>query len=163
MKKLSNQGGFTLIEALTAVFILGVGIIALYTLQMTGVRGNFDAQMRTQAIAVAGDVLEQLAQQEFTDGVFDYNSGKAHKSSELTAPAITLPPAVENVGADAVSWTVSKDWGSDGEDNDGDGATDEADEAGMKKIELTVKYKMVANMIARQKKVTLKYLKVKFM
>jgi len=54
------EGGFTLIEVLVAVVVLVIGILALYTMQSTSVRGNMHANKLTQAVTWNADQLERM-------------------------------------------------------------------------------------------------------
>lgn len=60
MNRIRNQKGFTLIEALVAIVIFTIGIIALYTMQSTSVRGNANAIALTRAANSAADQVEKL-------------------------------------------------------------------------------------------------------
>ncbi len=55
-----NKNGFTLIEVLAALIILAIGLLALASLQVTSVYGNFFSNNVTQATVIAQDRLEQL-------------------------------------------------------------------------------------------------------
>jgi type IV pilus assembly protein PilV len=61
MKKDSlAQQGFTLIEVLVAIIILGIGILALTTMQVTAIKGNVQASHLTVASDWSADQLEQI-------------------------------------------------------------------------------------------------------
>lgn len=55
-----NDAGFTLIEALVALVVLTLGILAMYAMQSGSVRGNVRALQITSASAWAADRMEQL-------------------------------------------------------------------------------------------------------
>lgn len=148
----NNREGFTLIEAIISVFILGIGIIALYSMQMTAVIGNSQANNMTQATVVVGDVIEQIIQVDFSDNIFD-STNNPHDESELSNPNIVLP-----VNVTSVVWNVT-DWSSDGVDNDSDIAIDEGDESGMKHITFTINYRTGS----KNKSSTVNYLKIALM
>jgi type IV pilus assembly protein PilV len=57
---LMKQAGFSLIELVVAVLFLSVGILAVGTMQMTSVRGNFNSNNLMQATYAAQDRLEFL-------------------------------------------------------------------------------------------------------
>ncbi len=52
--------GFTLIEVLVAVVILSVGLLGLAGLQISGLRNNQEAYLRSQATIIAQDILERM-------------------------------------------------------------------------------------------------------
>jgi prepilin-type N-terminal cleavage/methylation domain-containing protein len=56
--KFGKQDGFSLIEAMVALIILAVGLLALALLQTTAIRGNTLASKSTVATQLAQDQLE---------------------------------------------------------------------------------------------------------
>jgi prepilin-type N-terminal cleavage/methylation domain-containing protein len=60
MNLIKDRRGFSLLEVLIAVSLLGIGIMALATLQSRGIRGNDLGNRTTQAVALAQDQVEQL-------------------------------------------------------------------------------------------------------
>lgn len=54
-----NQTGFTLLEALIAMTILAVGLLALAGMQITSIRGNATAQGVTAKVAFAEGIIEK--------------------------------------------------------------------------------------------------------
>ena len=53
-----DQRGVSLVEVLTAVLVLAVGTLGVAALQTAALRDNRDALQRTEAILLAGDILE---------------------------------------------------------------------------------------------------------
>lgn len=62
-----NNRGFTLIEVLVGLVILAIGLLAIASLQITSVRGNFFSSNLMQASYVAQDRIEFLKNISFTD------------------------------------------------------------------------------------------------
>jgi prepilin-type N-terminal cleavage/methylation domain-containing protein len=60
MNLVKDKRGFSLLELLIATCLLGIGIMALATLQSRGIRGNDLGNRTTQAIAMAQGKLEEL-------------------------------------------------------------------------------------------------------
>lgn len=60
MNLLTNKKGFTILEVFIAITLLAVGMMALATLQSSGIRGNDLGNRTTQALALAQDKLEEL-------------------------------------------------------------------------------------------------------
>ena len=114
-----------MIEALIAMAIFSVGILALYTMQMTAIKGNSTANHIGIASAVLSDQIEILMNESYTAG--DISPGN-HTT------AMSLPAGVQSC-----SWAVV-DWSNDSADNDGDGDADELDEQNIKAINITVTY-----------------------
>lgn len=55
----SNKG-FTLIEVLIAVLVLSIGLLGLAALQANGLRSNFGAYARSQAVILANDMADRI-------------------------------------------------------------------------------------------------------
>lgn len=77
MQTVNNEKGFTLIEALVAMVILVIGILSLYTMQTTSVRGNATAFGLTSAATWATERIERL----FTDTYADIDSDPVGETS----------------------------------------------------------------------------------
>ena len=55
-----HAAGFTLIEVMITVFIVAVGLLSVAGLQALSKKSNFDAIQRTQAAALAQDLIERM-------------------------------------------------------------------------------------------------------
>ncbi|MGZ8249327.1 MAG: type IV pilus modification protein PilV [Methylomagnum sp.] len=55
-----KDGGFTLIEVLVAVVVLGVGLLGLAGLQVSGLYYNHSSSLRAQATLLASDIAERM-------------------------------------------------------------------------------------------------------
>ena len=55
-----GEKGFTLLEVIVAISILTFGLLAVASMQMTAIRGNYNASNITEATTVAQDRLENL-------------------------------------------------------------------------------------------------------
>jgi prepilin-type N-terminal cleavage/methylation domain-containing protein len=56
----TGKGGFTLIEAVTALAIFSISILAVASLQVSSVNGNASARFSIEAATLAKDLLERL-------------------------------------------------------------------------------------------------------
>lgn len=56
----SFQRGFSMIELLVAVLVMGVGVLGVTGLQMVSLQNNRDALMRTEALQMAYDILDRV-------------------------------------------------------------------------------------------------------
>jgi type IV pilus assembly protein PilV len=52
--------GFTLIEILVAVLVLSIGLLGLASLQANGLKNNYGAYARSQAIILANDMADRI-------------------------------------------------------------------------------------------------------
>jgi len=82
MKIANNQKGFTLIEAMVAIVILTIGIISLYTMQTTALKGNATANGLTTASTWSGDRIEQILSMEYDD-IADIDDDGTGKDSDF--------------------------------------------------------------------------------
>jgi type IV pilus assembly protein PilV len=76
----SKKDAFSLIEVLIALTILVIGLLAIASLQVTSVRGNFFSNNLMQATYVAQDRLEYLKSLPFDDPLLstgDHGDGTA--------------------------------------------------------------------------------------
>jgi prepilin-type N-terminal cleavage/methylation domain-containing protein len=72
------NAGFTLVESMLTVAIMGVGLLALAGLQITALRGNDLSRRMTTAVAIAEQSIEQLKNTPYTNI-------QAEAASEVTA------------------------------------------------------------------------------
>lgn len=103
---LAGSEGFTLIEALVAMFILVVAILAMYTMHVTSIRHNAGANSLTVASSWASDRIEQLLLRKYdhaemmetnTDGVTGLDKVGAAADWQDTSPD----------GRYTISWNVA--------------------------------------------------------
>jgi len=67
---LTSERGFTLVEVLIALTIFAIGLLALASMQVTALRGNSNAQIVTDATALAEGTLEWLQSLPANDPLF---------------------------------------------------------------------------------------------
>ena len=90
-----DSSGFTLIETVIAMAIFAIGILAVGSMQISSVNNNASARMRTEAVILASEKIEELM------SLPDYNdlllSDETH--SEVSANKIYC-----------IEWDVEKDY-----------------------------------------------------
>jgi len=59
----SGQAGFSLIEVMVTLVVLGIGMLGLAALQITGMRVNDGALIRTRAVIAAADLADRIRAQ----------------------------------------------------------------------------------------------------
>jgi len=70
-----RQEGWTLIEILVAIVVLTVGLLAVGTMQISAIRGNFMGGNTSTALSLASQKMEDLFNRDFGDGdLIDVNS-----------------------------------------------------------------------------------------
>ncbi len=58
--RIRNASGFSLIEVLVAMIILGIGLLGLAALQARSLKFNHDAYLRTQGTVLTYDIMETM-------------------------------------------------------------------------------------------------------
>ncbi|MDY6825206.1 MAG: prepilin-type N-terminal cleavage/methylation domain-containing protein [Thermodesulfobacteriota bacterium] len=111
--------GFTLIEVLLAITILGIGILATASLLNSSFSTTKDQQIKVVAIETASDVADRLmALQYDSNGIAPELSDGSHVPDDTTAIPDVFSPRLP--GNTPIQWSVES-W-----DADGDGNTDTA-------------------------------------
>jgi len=59
--------GFTMIEVMIAIVILTVGLLAVGTMQLSAIRGNFMSGNTSVALSLASEKMEDLLNSDFND------------------------------------------------------------------------------------------------
>lgn len=107
-----GQGGFTLIEVMIAVLVLGVGLLGLALLQTMNVRFVQSANYRTQATNLGYEVLDQVRANRISKAAY------AGNYAALTADADCVAPTGANVTPalfrKALQCRIGKVLGADG-------------------------------------------------
>ncbi len=71
----NDQSGFTFIEMMVAIAILGVGVLAIVGLQTRTMSSNSKSQRQTEAYTLAMDTVESLMAADFADPLLDVTGG----------------------------------------------------------------------------------------
>ncbi len=105
-----GQAGFTLLEVILAIAVLSFGLLAVATMQVSGIRGNAFAGDVTQGVTWAGDIAEKLLQK----GLQDYNDPDLLDSdgdgvSGLDHDSQADADHAETHGRYQVYWNVAED------------------------------------------------------
>ena len=60
MKHMKSQSGFSMIELLVAVLVMGIGVLGITGLQMVSLQNNRGALLRGEAVQLAYDMLDRV-------------------------------------------------------------------------------------------------------
>ena len=85
-----KEKGFTLIELMIAMVVLGIGILALIQMQVAAMNGNLSANQMTTAMTLAQDEIEQLKRLALTDGALTDNNAGNNANLTSTPNAASL-------------------------------------------------------------------------
>jgi type IV pilus modification protein PilV len=78
-----SVAGFTLIEVLIAIVILTVGLLAVGTMQISAIRGNFMGGNTSIALSLASEKMEDLLNRDYNHA--DLNDGVSANNSTLSS------------------------------------------------------------------------------
>ncbi len=115
-RPLSGQTGFTMIEIVIAMLMLGVALLGLASVTTTAIRGNSFSQTMTMASTLAKDRMEELKATDYahlaTGTTVDYATSDGSVSGSSTGALYTR---TKTIGAEAnnmktVSVTVAWNW-----------------------------------------------------
>jgi len=118
----NRQTGFTLLEVMISIFILGVGLLGLAGLQVTGLKSNHSAQLRTEAIVHVYDIIERMRINKVVaqTGGYDIAIGTSapvtssivdtDRDTWKTAIALALPSGDGAIATDTGVTTITVQW-----------------------------------------------------
>lgn len=98
-----RQRGFTLIEVMIAILVMGVGLLGFALLQTMNVRFTKSAQQRTVATALAYEVIDMMRTQRSDAGLGAYNQIK-FTSFGSVVPGNCSRPAAATTAANITRW-----------------------------------------------------------
>jgi type IV pilus assembly protein PilV len=112
MDTYKNETGFSLIEVMVALAVLTIGVLALYSMQISSLRGNAQANTVTSIADATADQIEQIMSLPYDDPLLtDFDGdGIAGLADTLTTPTPTPDHSVVSAdGRYTIFWNVAKD------------------------------------------------------
>lgn len=104
---LADDRGFTLVEAIIAVAVFSIGILSVYLVQTTAVRGNSTASGISTASSWAADRIEKIIALEYDDGaIADDGLGTLDTTTGTPAADGTV---ISDDGRYTIYWNVDDD------------------------------------------------------
>jgi len=85
------QRGFTLVEVLVTVLVISVGLLGIVALQVVTLRSNHQSYVRTQATALADDIIDRI------------RANRDNAASYTVALTGTMATTTQ-AGADVMEW-----------------------------------------------------------
>lgn len=105
--KINNDKGFTIIEVMIVIGIFAIGILAVASMQVSAFQGNRSATLRTIAITLASERMENLISQDYGAIVSDSQAEDNFDISWTVTNDSPLP--------DTKTITVTTTWNDRGE------------------------------------------------
>lgn len=94
-----NYQGFTLIEVLIAVVILGLGLLGLAALQASSLRNNNSAYNRSQATQLAYDIADRIRTNRSVAGSYITTMSAVNCSTSASPPTPPTPNCASTTSA----------------------------------------------------------------
>jgi len=97
--------GFSLIEILVTVVVLSIGLLGLAGLQLTGLKYNHSAYLRSQATLLASDIIDRMrANRDIArTGSYDISLGTSPPTASCMGTGKNCTPA-NMAAADLSEW-----------------------------------------------------------
>ena len=104
-----RSNGFTLVEVLVTVLVLGIGLLGVAKLVLVSSRANDSAYLRTQATALAYSILDSMRanRQSAVSG------GYSVTSSAITDPGVTCSAAASPCNSATIAQVDLWQWKND--------------------------------------------------
>jgi len=103
-----NENGFTLIEVVAGLMILGIGLLAIASMQVTSIKSGDFSNHVTQATIFAQDKLENLKNLSYSDP--DLGSGQHHEDIIPGTIFSRQVQIAEDTGNSMKTITVTVQW-----------------------------------------------------
>lgn len=68
-----SQKGFTLIELIIFIVVVGAGLAGILSVSTTSIKSSADPLVRKQALAIAESLLEEIVQQQYANPTGGYS------------------------------------------------------------------------------------------
>ncbi|OGC94835.1 MAG: hypothetical protein A2142_03655 [candidate division Zixibacteria bacterium RBG_16_48_11] len=107
--KLKGKQGFTLLEVMVAMIVLGIGLLGLAPMLVLSMQGNQFSREVTEAAFLAQDRIEQLKNQANISPIPFYETsaiGDCYRMVDVSDQTVdnTIPPGVYRITV-TINWT----------------------------------------------------------
>jgi type IV pilus assembly protein PilV len=86
--RLARTRGFTLVEVLVALVVLSIGLLGIASLQLSSLRWNHGASLRSQATLLAYDIVDRMRANQIAANAGEYDA--ALGTATGTAGSVSL-------------------------------------------------------------------------
>jgi type IV pilus assembly protein PilV len=121
--------GMTLVEVLVTLVLVSVGLLGVAALQLTSLKSNQEAYVRSQASALAGDILDRIRA-----------NPQAFRAGAYTVPLNGTGAAGTTAGRDLSAWQAEINRLLPGGDANAAGAIAPVDPANPRIVTITIQW-----------------------
>lgn len=104
----SKQRGISLLEVMIALIVLSIGLLGLAQLQMTGIKQNQDAWLRSQATNLTYDMLDRLRANRNAARGGNYDQNYDDIANQIVCvrerQALNIPAGANQATRDLIEW-----------------------------------------------------------
>jgi len=101
-QSMKDADGFSLVELMVAVLVVAIGLLGLAALQTTGLSGNHNAYLRTQATLLAQDMADRMMANR--GGLTAYTGGVCNVPQPQTNPPSCTASQTAMAADDLLRW-----------------------------------------------------------
>ncbi|MDI9246786.1 type IV pilus modification protein PilV [Marinobacter sp. CHS3-4] len=99
-----NQKGFSLIEVIVTILILGIGILGVASTQVVSLKMNTQSQSRSQAVILAEDLLDRVRASYDNIGAYALAQGDAQGADNGACDTSFVPNGASVPANDIATW-----------------------------------------------------------
>lgn len=111
-QRLPENAGFTIIEVMIGILIFSIGVLSIFGMQMSGIRGNTTARHYTETATIGVDKIEELIALPYTHPDLNDTDGDGGSGGDLGLFDVTVGSAdhFENdpEGRYTIFWNVAE-------------------------------------------------------
>jgi prepilin-type N-terminal cleavage/methylation domain-containing protein len=107
-KSLKGADGFTLLEVIMAISILTIGLLAVASMQVSAIRGNYMSRVYTESTEKAQDLAEKLLAGSLTDTELSDTDGDGNTGLDETGA--NADHFDDSDPTYTVYWNVAEGW-----------------------------------------------------
>jgi type IV pilus assembly protein PilV len=113
-KRRKQEAGFTLLEVIVAISILTIGLLAVVSMQVSSIRGNYFSKMVTESSDNLQDKIEELLARPYSDPLLADGTGTNNGVSGLDDRDPNADQVVVIDSKYTVFWNVADNWAGSG-------------------------------------------------
>lgn len=105
----ADNAGFSLIEVMIGVLIFSIGVLAIFGMQLSGIRGNSTARHYTETATIGVDKIEELIALPYTDDSLKDEDNDGVAGLFDVGESADSGPEDDPAGRYTIFWNVADD------------------------------------------------------